>query len=156
MTDPARRALLAKVHLGAKAIGLDDETRRDVIERVTARAGVDVAAGAKGKRSSVDCSTGELVAVIEELKRLGFDDGRKGKRWRKPSDKPHVRLVYKLWSLLKENGALTDPSDAALRSFVARQAKVSDPEFLDAADAAKVIEGLKAWLRRACPGVLRE
>lgn len=64
-TKPQRNQLLAKIHIGKKALGLDDDTYRALLERVT------------GKTSSKDLSIKELEAVITEMKRLGFTPKKK-------------------------------------------------------------------------------
>lgn len=64
-TKPQRNQLLAKIHIGKKALGLDDDTYRTLLERVT------------GKISSKDLSIKELEAVMAEMKRLGFTPKKK-------------------------------------------------------------------------------
>lgn len=59
--DP-RRAQIAKIHLAATQLGLDDGTYRDLLRRIT------------GKDSSAGMSVAERDQVIRELKRLGFSD----------------------------------------------------------------------------------
>jgi hypothetical protein len=56
---------------------------------------------------------------------------------------PHVRLIFALWTEMKPH--LENSSEAALCSFCKRQTGVERPEWLDARQANKVIEGLKAW-----------
>lgn len=55
-----RTALIAKIHIAKKQLGLDDATYRDVLERVT------------GKTSCKEMQLDELKAVFAECKRLGF------------------------------------------------------------------------------------
>ena len=50
-----RRALIAKIKIAQKELGLDDVTYRAVLERVT------------GKRSCTECSIPELERVVEDL-----------------------------------------------------------------------------------------
>lgn len=61
-----RRRDLAAIHVGAKQLGLDEQTRRDLIERVT------------GVRSAADLDDAARAAVVQELRRLGA--GRPGAR----------------------------------------------------------------------------
>ena len=79
-----------------------------------------------GHDSAAACTEAQLRAAIAEFGRLGWQPKTK----RPLSKKPHVRFIW------------------ALRSFVQRQTGVTDPEWLDAPAAKKVIEALKAWQRR--------
>ena len=126
-----RNAALARVHIARKEMALDEDGYRAVLRRVT------------GHESAGRCSDSQLGAVLDEFQRLGWTAA---KRHPRPSEKPHVRLIWALWAELR--GRLRDPSPAALRSFVRRQTGVADPEWLDAAEANSVIEALKAWLAR--------
>ena len=123
-----RRALLAKVHIARKALALEEDSYRALVLRIT------------GHDSAGDCADTALVALLDEFKRLGFTAAKR------KSEKPFVRLIYALWKELQPH--LTDGSREALRSFVRRQTGVVQPEWLDAAQANKVTEGLKAWLKR--------
>jgi phage gp16-like protein len=125
-----RRALLARVHIASKEMALTDDSYRAILKRVT------------GQESAADCSDGLLTKVLDEFKRLGWMPKVK----RPTSTVPHVRKVFALWTAIKPH--LDDGSDAALRSFVERQTGITRPEWLDATQANKVIEGLKAWLAR--------
>lgn len=126
---PQRRAAIAKIQIARKALALEEDSYRALLQRVA------------GVGSSTLCSDQQLIAVLEEFKRLGF-----AAPTRKRSDKPHVRKIYALWRALKPH--LTNGSDAALAAFVKRQTGVDKPEWLDAVEGNKVIEGLKAWLWR--------
>jgi phage gp16-like protein len=130
-TPTRKRAMMAKVHIAKKDLGIDEETYRAVLERAT------------GLRSATACSTVQLDAALEEFKRLGW-----APKTRRPtlSQKPHVRLVWALWGQLKPH--LRDGSARALRSFTKRMTGIADPEWLDAQQASVVSEGIKAWLKR--------
>jgi phage gp16-like protein len=123
-----RRVLIAKVHVARKQLAMAEESYRALLRRVT---GHDSAAAA-----GVDA----LIDVLDEFRRLGFT----GERRR--AEQPHVRKIYALWGALKPH--LENPSEEALRAFVQRQTGVGAPSWLDSRQANKVIEGLKAWLRR--------
>lgn len=136
-----RRARLAKIHIARKKLAMEEDSYRALLRRIT------------GHDTSAALDIIQLDAVLQEFKRLGFHEGVP-RRWRPASQKPHVRKVFALWHALKpylENG-----SDSALRAFVRRQTRsaahpdgVADPAFLNPEDANLVIEGLKAWLKRA-------
>jgi phage gp16-like protein len=121
----------AKVQIARKELDLDEETYRAVLLRVT------------GKGSSTDCGPSELDALLKEFRRLGWQPKRAG---RAPSDRAHVRKIFAIWGDLAPH--LEDGSTAALRAFVRRQTGRDAPEFLDAKQASKVVEGLKAWRAR--------
>jgi phage gp16-like protein len=129
-----RNNLLAKVHIGKKALGLDDETYRDLLERET------------GFRSSKDCSTAQLRVVVGHLSKQGF------KPVQKAFDGPAGRSLAKiraLWISGWNLGVVRDPSDAAMEAFVFRQTGIAKAQWLKgASDGAKVIDGLNAWLKR--------
>lgn len=89
-----RNRQLGRIHAGAKALGMDEETRRALLERVT------------GKRSSADMTGAERNAVIAELVRLGFkaDDAQTRKRVfaGRPKNVKDVPLLRKVEALLAE------------------------------------------------------
>ena len=132
-----RLAMLAKVHVARKQMGLDDGAYRAVLTRVV------------GRDSAKDCSGAELERVLGEFARLGWSPSRAARRDRRP----HVRKIYAIWGDLKP--LLDEADDEALRGFVRRQTRsaknpdgVGAPEWLDGHEATKVIEGLKGWLER--------
>ena len=128
------RALLAKVHIAKKDLGLTDENYRAILVRIT------------GKASSADCSERQLEQLLAEFRRLGWIP----KKGANPiSDKPFVRKIYALWKEAGVVGAVYNASKDDLRTFVMRQTGKSAPEFLGPADANKVSEALKAMIARA-------
>jgi len=139
-----RNGRLARVHIARKELALDEASYRAVLVRIT------------GHDSAGKCSDPQLESVLEEFKRLGWTPATK----RSPqSKKPHVRLIWALWGQLRphlrDGSAKAEPlsprkgvAGAGLRSFCLRMTQVSDPEWLDGAQANLVIEGLKAWLKR--------
>ena len=52
--------MLAKIHLGAKELGLREDERRDVLERLT------------GHRSAGDCTDAQLDQVLAHFRTLGW------------------------------------------------------------------------------------
>lgn len=64
----ARRSQkLAAIHVGQNQLGLDDETYRSMVERVSAT----VSESGKGVRSAAQLNERGLNAVLDELRRLG-------------------------------------------------------------------------------------
>jgi phage gp16-like protein len=125
-----RRAMIAKVQIARKDLALHEESYRAILMRVT------------GQDSSATCTVQQLDAVLREFARLGW----RAKPAKRRSNRPQIRLIHALWADLAPH--LADGSDAALRAFVRRQTGVDAPEFLAGPQAAKVVEGLKAWGRR--------
>lgn len=137
--ERALRRMRQKVQIAKKQFGLADEDYRAVLLRVT------------GKASSTLCGPSDLEALLKEFRRLGWKNtgGRKP-----PSAKAQVRMIHAVFADLKPFLA-SGGDESTLRAFVKRQTKtpatpdgVDAPEFLDSVQANKVLEGLKAWLRR--------
>ena len=116
------------IHIGKKDLGLDDDTYRDVLERVT------------GKRSSSKLSDPARVKVIDAFTRMGW---KRIPKQRQRSEKKYVRKVFALWGELKRKGIWRDPDRQSLRTFVRNMTGCDDPEWLDYGGASKVIEALK-------------
>jgi len=131
-----RSSPLAMIHVGKKQLGLDDDSYRGLLERVT------------GKRSAAALSEAERNAVVDEMRRQGFTPASKPSR--KGLDGPYAAKLQALWIAGWNLGVVRDRRDHALIAFVERQTKISHTRFLRfPEDAAKVIEALKGWLARA-------
>jgi phage gp16-like protein len=127
---------IGAIHAIAAKIGLDEDTRRDLIERET------------GKRSSKDLSWAEAGRIIEHLK--GLAPVRTKAKGAVDLTGHYAAKLRALWISGWHLGIVRDRTDKALLSFVERQTGLSHVRFLhDPADANKAIEGLKAWLARA-------
>lgn len=134
--DP-RRALLAKAHLAAKDLGLDEEARRAVQVGVT------------GRESCGAMSVAELELLLAHYRARGWRP--KGKAPAPlPTGNPRSRKIRALWGELGRAGAVrAEGREAALRAFCRRMTQVDAPEWLTPEQAGVVIEALKAWLGRA-------
>jgi phage gp16-like protein len=143
-----RRAMMAKVHLAKKELGLDDETYRAVVLRVTTRA------------SSADCTEAQLAALLDEFKRLGWKGAKAGPSKRATSlnheimkpraaDHPSAKKARALWISLYQLGVVREPSEQALEAFAARQLKCERLQWADQGQVYKLIEALKAMAERA-------
>lgn len=124
-----RQRLIGAVHAAAARSGVDEEARRDLMERLT------------GKRSAKDLSIGELNAVIDHLN--GKREGRGA-----PATSSVAAKIKALWITLAQLGVIEDGSDAALDKFVARQTRISALRFLTPYQSSSVIEALKAIMTR--------
>lgn len=113
---------------------------------------------AKGRYSASTMSNTQLFKAVEEVKRLGFKVQSKNaaqkprKGHRKQADDEQSKMIRGLWIELHEIGAVRDPSEAALAHWVAGQVKSSKGvealQWLDGAQASRIIEQLKKWRGR--------
>ncbi|MFN3749357.1 MAG: gp16 family protein, partial [Sphingorhabdus sp.] len=131
-----RRAMIGKVHVAKKELGLDDDSYIAVIARVT-----------HGKMSSADCSDAELVAVIEEFRKLGWQAKPKNPAPRH-ADHATARKARALWISLAQLGAIENGSEKALEAFATRQTGVDRMQWTDQALMYKLIEALNAIAMR--------
>ncbi|PZU43915.1 MAG: GemA protein [Microbacterium sp.] len=144
MTQPASAAQIRAIHSYARAAGLDEDSRRDFMERET------------GKRSSSDLDVRQAIRVIDGLKKLAPAAVAKPKRMAAGAlalDGPFVGKIRALWISAHLLGVVRDPSDTAMVAFVLRQTGVEHQRWAsktlgDPAAARKVIEALKKWLTR--------
>lgn len=129
-----RRAMNAKIHIAKKELGLDDDTYRDVIERVS-----------KGRtRSSKDLRFSELHDLLAEFKAKGWKH-KAATLGRGAAKDPQSRMVRGLWIELADAGVVRDRSEKAIRAYVKRMTGREDLTFCDGRDKHQLIEALKAW-----------
>ncbi|MCW1934100.1 gp16 family protein [Pararhodobacter zhoushanensis] len=135
-------AMIRKVHVGCRQLGLDTETRHDLQRQIT------------GKDSLSAMSEPELKAVLKALENRGFNPAARGRH--KPAPRADLRYVHKLWTLLGTAGALRQPGRAGLNAFLRERFAASwgsvpaDIDMLrEAAQIADLIDALKAMCRRA-------
>ena len=147
----ARNVELAKIHIAAQALHLrsatDDSAYRDMLWSI-------------GRvRSAKDLDAGGRAAVLRHLVKCGWNDtgaATRSQPGRYQKGTP-AALIRWLWTQLAQAGAVQDPSDRALRRYIAQHAAVAEkgqapdeiaPQHLNGAQAGDVIEQLKRWLRR--------
>lgn len=129
-------SMLAAIHVAKKQLGLDDDTYRAVLVRVT------------GKDSTRAMSEAERQRVVEEFRKAGFKKASKPSKTRAAGS--YRAKLQALWIALWNLGLINDPSDDAMTAFVRRQAKLDHTRFLfHHEDASAVIEALKDWMTRA-------
>lgn len=144
----ARRAMLAKVHIAKKELGLDDEVYRAVLQR------------ASGRTSAGDCSAGELAEVLDAFKAKGWKPAVAGRAaaprgvarqhpGARAADHPVAKKARALWISLWRLGVVRDRTDKALEAFARRQLKVERLQWADQGQGYKLIEALKAMAERA-------
>jgi len=145
---PARSIELAKIHIAAQQLGMDDDTYRDMLWSV-------------GRvRSAKDLDLAGRAAVLAHLGACGFRNtgASRPQPYKKGSQ---AALIRHLWTQLAQAGQVQDSSDRALRAFVRSQSAPhhpqhvgwDDPRLLPRTVAGMVIEHLKQWCERA--GVAR-
>lgn len=128
-----RKKQLASIHIARKDMALEEESYRALLYRVT------------GQTSAKELTEEQLRSVLAEFERLGW----KKARFRRfaAGNRPDVRKVFAIWGSLRDHLECRG-SRAGLRAFVERQIGVSDPNFLNPAQARQMIEALKAMQRR--------
>ena len=132
----------AIINIAKAQLGIEEDDYRALLVRVT------------GVASLRQMSERQRIAVLDELKRLGFRIKSRGKSL-PPSTKPYIRLIHALWKSCHRAGAIENSSREALRAFCKRfvahgDDKIAvDPDLLTYAQAAPVIEALKKMEARA-------
>lgn len=131
--NPRRRALLAKIHVALKELGLTDDDYRAVLFRVT------------GKASATACSDSKLEEVVKELQAKGF----KPKPKAHAADHPVARKARALWISLHHLNVISNPAEEALEAFARAQLRVEKLQWANQSQGYKLIEALKAMAERA-------
>ena len=144
-----RQRQLAKIHIGCKELGLDEETYRQGLKTLT------------GKTSCADMGSAELGAVLEWLKRLGWKPKQRSRRYspktrdKEPGQKDARDKLRALWIDMAKTGLLRDGSERALGNWVRRMtARYNDGIGYESTDwvpgwlVVKLIEDLKQWKKR--------
>ncbi|NRF12149.1 regulatory protein GemA [Agrobacterium pusense] len=126
---------MAVINIARQQLGMEETDYRALLLRV-------------GKSASLRSMTeGQRLAVVDELKRLGFKVKPTSKKLPLAS-KPYIRLVHALWKSCHRKGVIEDGSRQALRTFVKKRSGVDDPDFLTFAQANPIIDILKAMEAR--------
>lgn len=94
MRDP-RRQQLARIHMGKKALQLDDATYRSLLQRIT------------GLTSSADMTPAQRNDVLKEMTRLGFKEQAQTAKKRgfpgRPKETEKVPMLRKVEALLADS-----------------------------------------------------
>lgn len=131
-----RRGLLAQVHIARKALAMQDDDYRALLERVT------------DHRSAKDCDDGQLREVVAKFQGMGFRPTGGGARRRDLGASQTVRKARAMWISLYQLGALEDASDAGLETFGRRQLHVDRLRWANEREGFRLIEALKAIAAR--------
>ncbi|MGZ2500408.1 regulatory protein GemA [Rhizobium leguminosarum] len=132
-------ASIAAIHVAKKQLGLDDDTYRAKLERIT------------GKRSAKDMSEAERATVLSVFRNEGFLEAATARRigGRQKLTGKYAKKLQALWIAAWNLGIVRDRDDKALIAFVKRQTRIDHTRFLVyAEDAKRAIEALKGWIAR--------
>ena len=130
-----RRAMLAKVHIARKDLGLDDDDYRQILADET------------GKTSAADLSAEQLDAVLARFQARGWKPVQKRPAG-KPAQHPMAKKARALWISLYQLGEVRDPSEKALESFAKRQLQCERLVWARQYDGYRLIEALKKMAER--------
>ncbi|MCD7046654.1 regulatory protein GemA [Pseudomonas marginalis] len=123
-----RNTQLSKIHIAKKDLGLDDETYRALLDRIS------------GVQSAKDLKPLQIGAVLAELQRLGWKPKRASKAGRKSPVTPvdRQKLMSKVGAFLAEAKRTWAYADGmALRMF-----KVERVDWLDSEQLRKLVAAL--------------
>jgi len=129
-----RRAELGKIHIAAKALGLDRDTYEDVLWTVCR------------VRSSADLDSQGRFQLLAHFESLGWAPTRKK---RGQNNTPIDSKVWSLWYKLKEAGLIASVSAKGLRNEVKNLTGCDDLTFCTNDQKSHIIECLKKWLERS-------
>lgn len=137
MTQQLRKTIF----VGCRELGLDDDARRDLQQRVTGKASLSV------------MTNPDLEAIVAELKAKGFTP-KSGKK-RPLAPRADLRKIHVLWRLLGEAGALNNPTREGLNAFIQKRfgahwnfVPVDIDMLRDHREISDVIDALHAWCNR--------
>lgn len=138
--DPRRKADLASIHIGRKALGWDDSTYRSILASVC------------GAASSADLDQAGRDRLLTHMAKCGWSrGGRPGaggtNAKRKPLTPPQKKM-WSLWMQLGDAGLIEHRTMRALLAFVHRQTGVDQLDWLNGEQEDLVIESLKSWVAR--------
>ena len=151
MPAPNRQRLIRLIHVAKRDLSMDDDTYRAILQRIGKKA------------SSADLTIPELEKVLEHLKRSGFKVRSKAKPAQaktKPSrplaQDGESKKIRALWLFLHELGAVKNPSEEALATYVKRIAGVDALQWISGEQAERLIETMKKWAMRFLPQAVKE
>ncbi|MGB3067051.1 MAG: regulatory protein GemA [Ottowia sp.] len=134
-----RQRLIRLVHTAKRDLQLDTETYRVALRTAT------------GKDSCSAMSAAELQRTLDHLKRCGFKVRLNPKPSRPLDLQAENRKIRALWILLRDLGAIKNPSEEALAAYIKRMTGVDALQWINGQQAERVIEGLKKWALRFLP-----
>lgn len=130
---------IAAIHVAKKHLGLDDDTYRAKLARIT------------GKQSAKDMTEDERQRVLTVFRNEGFAPAPAARRadGRQKLSGKYAKKLQALWIAGWNLGIVRDRDDKALVAFVKRQTGLDHTRFLVYPDDAnRAIEALKGWINR--------
>ncbi|TBZ98261.1 regulatory protein GemA [Rhizobium leguminosarum bv. viciae] len=132
-------ASIAAIHVAKKQLGLDDDTYRAKLARIT------------GKSSAKEMTEVERQQVLTVFRNEGFAPAPAALRadGRQKLTGKYAKKLQALWVAGWNLGIVRDRDDKALVAFVKRQTGIDHTRFLVFADdGRRAIEALKGWIKR--------
>lgn len=131
MKKPTRNQRLAAIHMGKKALGLDDDIYRDVLEQVT------------GQRSAKDLTDDQLIQVLQHFESLGFTKKEFGKKPDVTASKQ--KLMNKLEALLADQNLHWNYARGMAKKMFEKEAL----EFCSVNELYRIVAALEYKKKRA-------
>lgn len=132
----SRRRDLALIHIGAKAIGLDDDGYRLLLRKQF------------GVASSAQLDATGRARLIAHLKSKGFKPTQGGRAKVAKWKRARVAKITALWCALHDAGVVRNRSEAAMVKWCARVTGKARLHWATTEDLNRCIEGLKDWAHR--------
>lgn len=134
---PVTPEQIRRIHVLKRDAGLSELDYRDAL------AGYGVASS----KHLTAAEAGYFIHALDGLPKVARKPS--ARRPAQTATGPYAAILRALWLSAWNLGVARSRDDAALIKFVERQTKIAHTRFLrDAADAAKAIEALKAWIAR--------
>ncbi len=121
--------------------GWSDLSHRDLIARHGATE-ID------GRISSKSMTEKQINAALDDYHARGWPRIKKSKAAGHLDSSAQAQKIMALWLALHKCGAVRNPSLTALQAYVKRQTGVEAMQWLSDDQTVRVIEALKAWLKR--------
>ncbi|MEL6487554.1 MAG: regulatory protein GemA [Pseudomonadota bacterium] len=135
--DQRRRVMLAKVHIGKKDLGLDDDDYRQILQDET------------GHSSAGDCDVAQLDRVVRRFEARGWKPLPKARGGARPASHPMAKKARALWISLHQLGVVRERDEKALEAFAKRQLKCEKLAWAKQSHGGKLIEALKDMAAKA-------
>ncbi len=129
------------LRVGKQQLNMDDDTYRYFLE-------AHGATRKNGRISATTMSTGELVAAVEDMKKLGFTPVRKSALSTSSWRQPRIKKITALWCTLADAGVVNHRSEEAMQAFCSKNMESDKLQWASAHDLNNCIEALKAIAKR--------
>lgn len=148
MSSTDRARLIRLIHVARRELQMPEDSYRNVL-RTVAR-----------KDSAADMNIRQLQDVLDHLKKAGFKvrqaAAAPARQSRPLASDPDHKKIRAIWLMLADMGVVRDPSERALAAYCRRLTRVEALQWINAAQAHKLIESLKKWALRYLPGQVEQ